>query len=404
MVARSAALLFALLALAACQPASAPPAPSPTVFRVVVTITPLPTEAVVGAVDRVLGTDDAFLTITAYMDFQCAPCVDLARTLLVLRSRYPDDLKLVFRHFVQADNDKSLMAAQAAEAAGDQGLFWPMHDLLFAEQAQWRSFQPAEFRAKLSEYAQRLNLPDAAAFEHSLSSQRYARLIQIAAQQARLLGFSSVPALAFNDQVYSGRIDEYALDGYVRLRLLEKRWFKAAPPLQIDLAKKYRATLVTEKGKIVIELFPQQAPVAVNNFVFLARQGWYDQNTFHIVKRDFAAETGDPSGTGFGSAGYRLIDEFDNGLKFDKPGVVAMANAIQQDRPNTASSRFFITFRALEPTDQYNGRYTIFGQVIQGIEVLESLTPRNPFDLTISPNPPPGDSLVTVKITELAEG
>jgi cyclophilin family peptidyl-prolyl cis-trans isomerase len=330
--------------------------------------------------------------------------VDLARTLLVLRSRYPDDLKLVFRHFVQADNDKSLMAAQAAEAAGDQGLFWPMHDLLFAEQAQWRSFQPAEFRAKLSEYAQRLNLPDAAAFEHSLSSQRYARLIQIAAQQARLLGFSSVPALAFNDQVYSGRIDEYALDGYVRLRLLEKRWFKAAPPLQIDLAKKYRATLVTEKGEIVIELFPQQAPVAVNNFVFLARQGWYDQNTFHIVKRDFAAETGDPSGTGFGSAGYRLIDEFDNGLKFDKPGVVAMANAIQQDRPNTASSRFFITFRALEPTDQYNGRYTIFGQVIQGIEVLESLTPRNPFDLTISPNPPPGDSLVTVKITELAEG
>ena len=179
------------------------------------------------------------------------------------------------------------------------------------------------------------------------------------------------------------------IQSIVELQKLEKQQFTSCPPMSIDPAKQYVATLETEKGNIVIELFPDKAPLAVNNFVYLARSGWYDGVTFHRVIPEFVAQGGDPSGTGFGGPGYAFINETSE-LKFDKSGVVAMANA----GPDSNGSQFFITYA---PTPQLDGGYTIFGQVIAGQDVAESLTPRDPsqpVDL------PVGDQILRVTIEE----
>ncbi|HND48734.1 MAG TPA: peptidylprolyl isomerase [Anaerolineales bacterium] len=133
----------------------------------------------------------------------------------------------------------------------------------------------------------------------------------------------------------------------------------------------YTATLTLAKGEeIVIELYASEAPLTVNNFIFLACKGFYNNTTFHRVLQDFMAQGGDPTGTGMGGPGYEFVNEYSD-LTFDKPGVVAMANA----GPDTNGSQFFITFG---PTEWLNGGYTIFGQVIQGMDAVMSITLRDP--------------------------
>lgn len=166
--------------------------------------------------------------------------------------------------------------------------------------------------------------------------------------------------------------------------------YSTAPAMSIDLSKKYVATMGTVKGDIIIELFAKDVPVTVNNFVFLAREGYYDNTTFHRVLPNFMAQGGDPTGTGAGGPGYRFEDEFASHLRHDGPGVLSMANA----GPNTNGSQFFITHG---PTPHLDGRHAVFGKVIEGLDVLMSLTPRDP-------NQQPsflGDSLNSVTIQEL---
>jgi peptidylprolyl isomerase/peptidyl-prolyl cis-trans isomerase B (cyclophilin B) len=159
--------------------------------------------------------------------------------------------------------------------------------------------------------------------------------------------------------------------------------------MDINLNKTYVATIETEKGDIVIELFAGKAPNTVNNFVFLARQGFYDDTTFHRVLKDFMAQAGDPTGTGSGGPGYRFRDEFHPTLKHDGPGILSMANA----GPNTNGSQFFITYK---DTSWLDGRHAVFGRVTEGMDVLESLTLRDP-----SQRPAfPGDKIKTIRIEE----
>ncbi len=159
--------------------------------------------------------------------------------------------------------------------------------------------------------------------------------------------------------------------------------------LTIDINKQYFATFKMAKGgEFVIRLFPDQAPVTVDNFVVLARKGFYDGTTFHRVLDGFMAQGGDPTGTGSGGPGYEFEDEI-NDLTFDKPGMVAMANS----GPDTNGSQFFITYA---PTEWLNGLHTIFGQVIEGMDVVNGLTRRDP-----GQNPDyEGDVIESVTITE----
>ncbi|MCH8875475.1 MAG: peptidylprolyl isomerase [Chloroflexi bacterium] len=160
--------------------------------------------------------------------------------------------------------------------------------------------------------------------------------------------------------------------------------------MEIDPSKSYEAVFVTEIGDIRVRLFADQAPVTVNNFVFLANQGYYDNTTFHRVLPGFMAQGGDPTGTGAGGPGYTFEDEFDPDLQFDRGGMLAMANR----GPNTNGAQFFIT---LAPTPHLNGLHTIFGEVVEGADVLSSLRLRDP-----AANPDyEGDGLVSIEIIEL---
>jgi peptidyl-prolyl cis-trans isomerase B (cyclophilin B) len=155
--------------------------------------------------------------------------------------------------------------------------------------------------------------------------------------------------------------------------------YAAAPPLSIDQNKSYTATFVTSRGDIVCDLFPKDAPNTVNNFVFLAREGFYDNTTFHRVIADFMIQGGDPTGTGRGGPGYKFEDELKNNPRKHQIGSLSMANA----GPNTNGSQFFITHIA---TDWLNGKHTVFGQVRSGQDVVDSVKQ--------------GDTLKNVKIEE----
>ncbi|MCC7350469.1 MAG: peptidylprolyl isomerase [Phycisphaerales bacterium] len=140
--------------------------------------------------------------------------------------------------------------------------------------------------------------------------------------------------------------------------------------MTIDVNKTYVATFETARGKIVCELFAKDAPKTVNNFVFLAREGFYDGTTFHRVIQDFMVQGGDPNATGRGGPGYKFDDEIDGNPHRFQVGSLAMANA----GPNTNGSQFFIT-RVV--TDWLDGKHTIFGQVLEGQDVVEDIRQRD---------------------------
>ncbi|MGA7193269.1 MAG: peptidylprolyl isomerase [Anaerolineales bacterium] len=164
--------------------------------------------------------------------------------------------------------------------------------------------------------------------------------------------------------------------------------WSSPPPMTIDSTKQYFATVTMAKGgQFVIQLYADKAPITVNSFVFLAQQGFYNGVTFHRVLDGFMAQGGDPTGTGGGGPGYQFANE-KNDLAFDKAGVVAMANA----GPDTNGSQFFITFG---PVGLAESDYTIFGQVISGMDVVNGITRRDP-----QTNPTfPGDAMASVTIS-----
>lgn len=160
--------------------------------------------------------------------------------------------------------------------------------------------------------------------------------------------------------------------------------------MTIDVNKTYIATIATPRGDIVIRLRPDLAPQTVNNFVFLAREGFYDGLTWHRVLENFMAQGGDPTGTGMGGPGYTIPDEFTDEVLFDRPGLVAMA---RPNAPDSAGSQFFIT---TAPAPHLNNQYTIFGEVIEGQEIVNAIPLRNPDE-----NPTePGEQILSVTIEE----
>lgn len=167
----------------------------------------------------------------------------------------------------------------------------------------------------------------------------------------------------------------------------QQQW-STPPEMVIDPKKSYTATLHTEKGDIVIQLFADKTPKTVNNFVFLARQGFYNNTIFHRVIKDFMVQGGDPTGTGRGGPGYKFADEFDPSLKHNTAGILSMANA----GPGTNGSQFFITH---VPTPWLDNKHSVFGQVTEGMEVVLAIPERDPMQVNS-----PAVKLVSVDILE----
>lgn len=167
----------------------------------------------------------------------------------------------------------------------------------------------------------------------------------------------------------------------------ESKNYGGPPQMIIDVDKQYTATIVTEKGEVVLELFAADAPKTVNNFVFLSREGFYNGTTFHRVIPGFMAQGGDPTGTGTGGPGYKFEDEFSQ--RGHTTGALSMANS----GPDTNGSQFFICYA---PQPYLDGRHTVFGQVIEGMDILNRLTPRDP-----TSNPTfKGDTIIEITIHE----
>lgn len=347
--------------------------------------------------DYVLGREDAFVTVIMYGDFQCGRCARYARDLEILRAEYPDDLQIIWRHFPDTTvNDKAALALQATEAAAAQGRFWDMHAVLYTTQDEWATQSEAEFVETLFGYAAAAGM-DVSAFNAELENETYAPLVEVYQEQAAALGIVGIPTLLINGEPLNDRDDLFGLRGAIELALLEREHFEESPPLTIDRTQDYFAVIETEQGDIRIDLFEQGSPFAVNNFVFLAEQGWYDNTTFHLVIPGFYAQAGDPSGTGRGHPGYFIPGENDNGFIFDRPGRVALSHP--PGEPERNGSQFFITYAELpEREAEWDGQYTIFGEVVEGLDVLEALTPRNPGDPIAFPNPAPGDVVRTIRI------
>jgi cyclophilin family peptidyl-prolyl cis-trans isomerase/protein-disulfide isomerase len=364
-----------------CTVVSAPPTPGPTQESLFPSVS---------ASDWVRGPADASITIIEYADFQCPACSQLDPVLEKLEEEYPKDLRVVFRHFpLESVHDKAAISSQAAEAAGAQGKFWEMHDLLYTRQSEWSAMTVDQFQDWAAARAKDLGL-NVDQFKSDIASQPIVDKIQQAWEHNAGIGMPGTPFLLINNQVYQGPLSYANLDAILRVTLLQTRQFDTCPQMTIDRSKQYLATLQTVKGNIVLQLFPDKAPLAVNSFVFLARQGWFDGVTFHRVIPGFVAQAGDPSGTGYGGPGYAFKNEISPDLKFDQAGLLAMANA----GPDTNGSQFFIT---LAPTPNLDGKYTIFGKVVSGMDVVNRLTARDPSQSIALP---PGDQILKVSIEE----
>lgn len=345
-----------------------------------------------GKSDWILGSDTAKIIIYEYTDYQCQVCAGLAINLHQLQILFPEDVKIVFRYLpLTVEHDKAALAAQAAEAAGLQDKYWEMHDILFGRQAEWISLSVKEFSTWLVDQADELEL-DKTQFMADMTSDATIQKVFDATRKSAETSLTTPPALFFNKTLYQqGWVDLSSLANMVLYYKLPERAFTACPDQTIDPNKKYTATFSTEKGDIVFELYPQEAPMAVNNFIFLANQKWYDNTPFYRVVPGYLVQAGDPTGTGAGRPGFEYSIEVTPKLRFNQPGMLAMA----VDQKNSMNgSQFFVTYASIP---EFDGKYTIFGKVIEGLDVLQSLRPRDPYydQLLLSP-----DVLKSVTIQE----
>ena len=339
--------------------------------------------------DRIRGPSDAAVTIVEYADFQSTESAQFEPVLILLQQEFPTELRIVYRHFPMINiHDKAALAVAAAEAAGEQGKFWEMHDLFFQRQQEWTSLAEQEFRTWVSDRAAEIDV-NSDQLASSMLAPSSLEIAQKAFDNGVQIGIPGTPFLLLNGRIYDGPIDPVNLSTIIKLYALQKRQFSDCPPMIIDPNAQYIATIQTEKGDIILELLPAKAPLAVNNFVFLATNGWYDNITFHRVLEGFMAQGGDPSGTGYGGPGYAFRNEISD-LKFNTEGLLAMANA----GPDTNGSQFFIT---LGPAPHLDGGYTIFGRVLEGLDVIKSISLRDPAQ---SLGLPPGDLILTITIEQ----
>ena len=316
--------------------------------------------------DHLRGSPDAPVLLVVYADFQCPGCAALAQALQRLQAEFPAQVAVVYRHFPLAeDNDKALLAVQAAEAAARQGAFWAMHDALYARQDEWAALTPAAFRDWLLAQAPELGL-DPQRLAADLDDPSLAARAQAAWEQGRAAGLDRVPMVFVNGELYTGPPTYTALRTVVALHLLSTRQFHRCPPWVIQPTQRYRLTLHTNRGPVVLVLDPTHAPQAVNSLVFLAQQGWYDGSPAYRIDPGRAVYLGDPSGTGYGHAGYFFDLELHPSMRYDRAGWVGLVN----DGPGTQSSRFFIT---LGPLPEWDGRATRVGRVVQGLAGLQDL-------------------------------
>ncbi len=311
---------------------------------------------------------------------------------MYLEDTHGEDIRVAYRHLpLTSIHDKAVITAEAAEAAGAQGKFWEMHDLLYEKQQEWSSLPEDEMPDVLVGYAEELEL-DTDRFAEELEDHVYREKILADYEDYQQYGQLATPTYVVNKVFYPSQLglNPEIISAFVRLVAEPPEQYEGPPPQVIDEGEEYVATLRTSQGDIVAELFADHVPINVNSFVFLAQEGWYDGQSFFYVDPDTAAFSGDPTGMGWSLpfTGYTCGDEIRPDLTFDEPGVLALF----APEPGRNSGIFFITYAA-QP--EFSGRYTIIGRVIEGMDVAQSLTATQP-----GPDQPSPDVIEEIVIEE----
>lgn len=326
----------------------------------------------VGEDDWVRGNSDAPITIIEYADFQCPACSYYASLFQFFMENFPDAFQIVFRHMpLPSIHDKAYISSLAADAAGAQGKFWEMYDLLYLNQQAWSGFTEEEFVDWVTQQAEVLEL-DIDAFTADMLDEDARAALEAQTEERLNQGIVYTPFVIVNGAIYRdgnpnfmdlASIETY--DGYAE-----------CPPWVIDPEKSYTAVLDTNVGEVTVDLYPDQAPLTVNSFVFLAENGWFDDLYFFRVEEGFVAQAGDPINQGYLGPGYVFDDEISSTLSFDQAGVLGMAKSAD----NMNGSQFFIT---LDPATNLDGGFTIFGQVQEdSLATLDDFALRDPLTAT----------------------
>lgn len=340
--------------------------------------------------DWTKGPEDAILTVMEYTDFFCPYCGMAYAELETLMEKYPDDVRLVYRPLpLDSLHPTAPLAAYAAESAGMQGKFWEMYSAIFSNQESISALTAEELTEWLKTTAEELDL-DVDQFATDIASEDVINKITTTQQTMFEAGVSSTPTVLVNGRPVGNWQSAY-LSNFIEVMKAEKDMVTECPPFIIDQDKEYTATITTEKGDLVLELYPEAAPLAVNSFVYLAREGFYNDVTFHRVYHNFMAQTGDPTGTGWSGAGYQYREEVVPELTYDEAYMVGVARGQAE---GSSGSQFFITY---VPYPSLNGGYTIFGKLIDGIDVFEQITER---DADNNPDAPEGDKIISIEIIE----
>lgn len=371
-------------------PTSTSPPPSATAPSATVTPTLVPLEPV-GPNDWQRGPSDAPVTLLLYTDVHCLTCMRLHNALRQILERHPDDVRLVVRQFPLIENRP--LAGPVSEAlfsAGGMGAFWDLYDFLTDHYSEWVTLDEDQFIGWLESASLPTSI-DQATLIDDLTNNRYADHVEAVYRTRLAQGVPGVPLLLINSEPFPITADPISLEAAVRLAILSARQYPFPPERVIDPDSDYLAELELDVGVIIVQLFAQEAPLAVNSFIFLAREGWYDGSPVTRIIPDRLIELGDPTGTGLGDPGFYYPSETGAGLSFDRPGMVGMTNS----GPGTTSGRFFIT---LEPMPSLDDSHTILGRVVNGLDHLAGLPAHDASEDLLDPLP---ITLLQVRIRQI---
>ena len=333
--------------------------------------------------DWVEGPSDAIITLTVYDQFDCPGCKYFETQAEQLMEAYPKDFRLVFRHFFFHENAD--LPARVAEAAGRQNKFAEVKSFIFKDVENWYGKTGKNFEAWIKTTSEKFEL-DADKMIADFNDQAIIDKVAEENAKSKSLGLNTTPTIYINGSQYVSpdnsvpgfELISNIIETVKKVKAFRDKQFKSCPPMSIDQSKSYQMTLITDKGDILIDLNDDEAPYSVNAVVYLANDGWYNDQIFYYADDNYVV-TGDPSGTGIASPGFVVLDEFSSTMTFNEAGVVGMYHSL----PGRNGSQFFITRK---PFEGLESSYSVLGKVSSGLDVLNSLSV--------------GDKITTVIITE----
>ncbi len=339
--------------------------------------------------DLSYGPADAKYTFITYSNFTCSHCANLEPILVALQGLYPQDVRVVFRYVTTGG--VSNIAAQAAEAANMQGKFSEMKTILFENQATWYYFSEDEFRTWLDEQATAFGM-DVDQFNVDMNSENTLNKIDYNRSMVDELGITGTPTLYLNNRQYSPYQDRsiFTLATMLNVLGIADRQLGDCPTVDTDFSKDLQAVISTTQGDIVVDLYEDEAPYTVAYFKYLVENGWYNNTNIFVSTSEYVI-SGDPSNTLYGGPGFTFYNEISTDQTLDEEGLLVSFN-----RFGTGYNSGLIMLTKGAVTD-FSGEVSIFGKVIEGMDVLNAMPDRA---YSLDPADPFYDSITNITIVE----